>query len=128
MKIDEACDDREPGAAGLTGDEALPEIEDAANPEKLAGDKDQEQCEDQQIKKIGLRDQECGKSKDQEQNDRAPMNDDAPANEEKTGGHVRDNSNTVISGRAPSRMGGPVVPMPRLTYSCPPGFSYHPLT
>ena len=27
----------------------------------------------------------------------------------------RTNSSTVISGRAPSRMGGPVVPMPRLT-------------
>src|SRR5438093_13271915 len=44
--INEACDDREPGAAGLTRDEPLPEVEDAANPEKLAGDTDQEQGED----------------------------------------------------------------------------------
>jgi hypothetical protein len=31
------------------------------------------------------------------------------------GGQALDNSNTVISGLAPSRMGKPVVPMPRLT-------------
>jgi len=50
------------------------------------------------------------------------------ANQEQTGIHVGDNSNTVISGRAPRRMGGPVVPMPRLTYSWLPRFSYLPLT
>jgi basic amino acid/polyamine antiporter, APA family len=40
-QIDEACDDREPDAAGLTRDDALGEVEDAANPEipvtKLVG-------------------------------------------------------------------------------------------
>ena len=40
---------------------------------------------------------------------------------------LRVSSNTVISGRAPSRMGKPVVPMPRFTYNCAPFFSYHPL-
>jgi hypothetical protein len=75
---DQARDDREPGAAGLTGNEALPEVEDTANPEKLAGDKDQEQREERQSEEIGVRDQECAKGKDQQQNDRAPTNDDAP--------------------------------------------------
>jgi len=40
---------------------------------------------------------------------------------------LRVSSNSVISGRAPSRMGKPVVPMPRFTYNCAPFFSYHPL-
>ena len=47
----------------------------------------------------------------------SPMSDNAcyqqlgiePKNEDQ----VLANSNTVISGRAPSRMGGPVMPMPR---------------
>src|SRR5712692_8700468 len=40
---------------------------------------------------------------------------------------LRTSSNTVISGLAPKRMGKPMVPMPRLTYSWLPGFSNHPL-
>jgi hypothetical protein len=44
-EIDEARDDREPCPAGLTRDQPLPEVEDAANPEKLAGNKEQEQGE-----------------------------------------------------------------------------------
>src|SRR5882724_8107925 len=46
--IDNTRDDREPGAPGLAGDEALPEVEDEANPENLAGNKDQEQGEEEQ--------------------------------------------------------------------------------
>jgi len=79
-QINQARDDREPSAAALTGDEPLPQVEDTANPEKLTGDKDQEQREEGQSEEIGVRDQECGKSKDQQQNDRAPMNDDALIN------------------------------------------------
>jgi hypothetical protein len=41
-QIDEASDRRKPNAAGLTGDEPLPDVENAAKPEKLASDKDQE--------------------------------------------------------------------------------------
>ena len=36
-----------------------------------------EAVEEGQSEKIGVRDQKCGKSKDQQQNDRAPMSDDA---------------------------------------------------
>ena len=56
---------------GLTGDEPLPEVEDAANPENLAGNKEQEQGKQEQIEEIGVRDQKRGKSKDQQQNDHA---------------------------------------------------------
>jgi hypothetical protein len=55
-QIDQARDDCEPDAAGLAGNEPLPEVEDAANPENLAGDKDQEQGEEEQSEEIGVRD------------------------------------------------------------------------
>lgn len=42
-------------------------------------------------------------------------------------GHVLVNSNTVISGLAPRRIGKLIVPMPRLTYTWLPAFSYLPL-
>jgi len=85
-RIDQARHDREPGTAGLTGDEPLPEVEDTANPENLAGNKEQEQGEGDQIEKIAIRNRDCGNSKDQQQNDRAPMNDDASVHQEKTAG------------------------------------------
>ena len=44
-QIDQARHDREPGPAGLTGNEPLPEVDEAPDPENLAGHKDQEQGE-----------------------------------------------------------------------------------
>jgi hypothetical protein len=41
-QIDEGSDRRKPNAAWSTGDQPLAAVENAANPEKLAGDKDQE--------------------------------------------------------------------------------------
>ena len=74
-QIDNTRDDREPGAPGLPGDESLPKVEDAANPEKLAGNKHHEDGEEEQgfeAPQIArVYEQESGKSKDQQQNDDA---------------------------------------------------------
>jgi hypothetical protein len=60
--------DREPEAAGSSGNEPLFDIDEAPNPENLAGYKDQEQGEDDQLETaefVGTCDQECNTSKDQ---------------------------------------------------------------
>ena len=48
-QIDKTRDDREPGAPGLPGDESFGEVEDAANPENLAGDENDEDGQEQQV-------------------------------------------------------------------------------
>jgi hypothetical protein len=55
-QIEQTGDDREPGAPRLAGDESLPQVEDAADPEKLAGNKEQEQGEQEQREEIALPD------------------------------------------------------------------------
>jgi hypothetical protein len=74
-KVDDDCD---PGTAGLTGKEPLADINNASDPENLAGGK--EQRDDKQKEKFGVRNQKCAKSKDQQQSDRAPMSDDSLIN------------------------------------------------
>ena len=48
--IDNCCDDGEPNAPELSWDEALPNVKDAVNPEKLASN---QQHEDGEEKKAG---------------------------------------------------------------------------
>src|SRR5437773_6153821 len=84
-QIDHARDDRKPAAAGLTGNEPLPEVEDAAKPENLAGYKDQKQGEEDQVETdelVGTCDQECDTSKDQQQN-RTPVSGHTLVHQEK---------------------------------------------
>jgi hypothetical protein len=81
-EVGKADDGRDPGTAGLTGKETLADINNVFDPENLAGD--EEQGDHEQNEPFGVRDQECAKSKDQQQNDRAPMNDDALINCEET--------------------------------------------
>src|SRR5438045_4734579 len=115
---------------GLPGMNRSPTSTRRPKPENLAGYKHQEQGKEDQLETaelVGTCDQERNTSKDQQQNDRAPVNDDAAVDCDKSAAdladfrcltrwsHVLINSNTVTSGRAPMRMGGPVVPMPRLT-------------
>ena len=91
-QIDQARHDREPGPAGLTGNEPLPEVEDAAKPENLAGYKDQKQGEEDQVETdelVGTCDQECDTSKDQQQNDRTPVSDDTPKGSEEEARRLR---------------------------------------
>ena len=75
-QFDEAGDNREPVASGLPGDESLPKVEGAANPEKLAGNKHHE--DDAEGHSHGSEparvDERVGtKSKDQQKNDHAPV-------------------------------------------------------
>lgn len=48
-EIDKARDDRKKSAPGLPGKESFPEVEDAANSEKLAGNKHYQNCEEAQV-------------------------------------------------------------------------------
>ena len=74
-QIDNTRDDREPAAPGLSGDESLTKVEDAANPEKLAGNKHHEDGGKEQgieaPKLAGVYEQEGTKRKDQRENDGA---------------------------------------------------------
>jgi hypothetical protein len=74
-QIDNTRDDREPSAPGLPGDESLPKVEDTANPEELAGNKHNEDGEEEQgieaPQLAGVYEQEGGKSKGQRENDGA---------------------------------------------------------
>jgi hypothetical protein len=47
-QIDSTRDHRQPGPSGLPGDESLPNVEDAATPEKLAGNQHHEDGEEEQ--------------------------------------------------------------------------------
>ncbi len=74
-QIDNTRDDRKPGGPGLPGDESFPKVKDTANPEKLAGNKHNEDGEEEQgieaPQLAGVYEQEGGKSKDQRENDDA---------------------------------------------------------
>ncbi len=66
--ISTSAHDREPDAEGSSRNEQLSEIDEASKPENLAGYKDQEQGEEDQIETaelIGTCDEECNTSKDQ---------------------------------------------------------------
>ncbi len=67
-QINHHSHDREPDAAGSSRDEQLSDIDEAPKPENLAGYKDQEQGEEDQLETaelVGTCDQECNTSKDQ---------------------------------------------------------------
>jgi len=49
-QADHSRDGRKPGAPGLPGDESFPETDEAANPEKLAGNQDHEDGGEEQEK------------------------------------------------------------------------------
>jgi len=75
-QFDEAGDSREPDASGLPGDESLPKVEGAPNPEKLAGNKHHEEEAEGHSDGLELAvvDERVGtKSKKQPKNDRAPV-------------------------------------------------------
>ncbi len=70
IDIDKARGDRTPGAPRLTGDESFPKVEDAANPEKVAGNKHHQEGKERQVNEapllVGVYEQEGGSiSKDQ---------------------------------------------------------------
>jgi hypothetical protein len=90
-QIDHHSHDREPDAPGSSGNKPLFDINQPPKPENLAGCENQEQSEEDQLETaelVGTCDQECSATKDQQQNDRAPMNEGAPANQDQAGGHV----------------------------------------
>src|SRR4029077_19078146 len=63
-------------SANSTTQEPLPEVNHAADPENLARNEDQEQVQEE-AQLVRMYDVEGYRSKDQYQNDRAPMGDDA---------------------------------------------------
>src|SRR5207245_2443867 len=69
-------------SANSTRQEPLPEVNHAADPENLARNEDQEQ-DQEEAQLVRMYDVEGSRSKDQYQNDRAPMSDDAPVDLEK---------------------------------------------
>jgi hypothetical protein len=77
-QIDKGRDDRKKAAPGLSREESFAKVEDAADPENLAGNKHHQDGEEEQVKKasafVRVYDQESSKSKDQQKNDRAPLN------------------------------------------------------
>src|SRR6266568_9284343 len=79
-QIDHHSDDHQPGAPGSSRNESLSDIDETPKPENLAGYKHQEQGKEDQLETaelVGTCDQERNTSKDQQQNDRAAVNDDA---------------------------------------------------
>ena len=76
-EVGKADDDRYPGTAGLPGRSRSPTSIMCLNQKIWLAE---EQGDHEQNEQFGVRDQECAKSKDQQQNDRAPMNDDALIN------------------------------------------------
>jgi len=67
-QINHYSHDHEPGAPRSSRNEPLFDIDEAPNPEDLAGYKDQEQGEEHQLETaelLGTCDQECNTSKDQ---------------------------------------------------------------
>jgi hypothetical protein len=91
QQLQHPCHDREPDAERSSRNESLSDINEAPKPENLAGYEDEEQGEEDQpetAELVGVCDQECSTNKDCEYYDRAPMNQDTPANQEQTGGHV----------------------------------------
>ena len=82
-KIDSTYGRREPDASRLPGNESLTKIKGAANPENLAGNKDQEEEAENHSDgwELAVVDKRVGtKSKDQQENDHALVSDDAPIN------------------------------------------------
>jgi len=61
--INQSCDDRKPRAPDTAGKETSHEIDDAFNPENLAGNKNQEQGQEDQVKEaaelVGIYEVEC---------------------------------------------------------------------
>jgi hypothetical protein len=73
--IDTTRDHHEPGAPWLPGDESLPNVEDAANPKELAGNKHHQDGKEEQVKEasvfVWVYDPESSVSNDQRPNDDA---------------------------------------------------------
>lgn len=76
-KIDNPYNEREPSTRGAPGDKSLPEVDEAANPEELAGDEDHDDAEEKQIEKApiltGVYQPERTISEEQPENEDAPV-------------------------------------------------------
>jgi hypothetical protein len=87
-EIDETRDDLKPSAPGLPRDESFSKVEDAANPEKLAGNKHYEDGKQEQVSEapplVRVHKQEGRIGKDQQKKDNALVSDDAPINYRET--------------------------------------------
>ena len=71
--VDNRRDDGEPNAPGLPGDKAFPQIEDAANPEKLADNQQHEDGEEEQEFAVDVGVKTKGAKHNQQDSDRALM-------------------------------------------------------